>query len=85
MHLPLIAPAALTVGLLSFVSATRDISVPVLLYSPSSPPLSILMLEYSFTGERERGAAIGVLVTVFVMLLMVGTQLFARRLMHERA
>ncbi len=85
VHLPLIAPAALTVGLLSFVSATRDISVPVLLYSPSSRPLSILMLEYSFTGERERGAAIGVLVTIFVMLLMVGTRLFARRLMRERA
>ncbi len=84
VHLPLIAPAALTVGLLSFVSATRDISVPVLLYSPSSRPLSILMLEYSFTGERERGAAIGVLVTVFVMLLMVGTRLFARRLLRER-
>ncbi len=85
VHLPLIAPAALTVWLLSFVSATRDISVPVLLYSPSSRPLSILMLEYSFTGERERGAAIGVLVTAFVMVLLVGTRLFQSRFLRERA
>jgi iron(III) transport system permease protein len=84
VYLPLIAPAALTVWLLSFVSATRDIAVPALLYSPSSRPLSILMLEYSFTGERERGAAIGVLITAFVMALMVGLRVFSRRLLRDR-
>ena len=40
--LPLIAPTAITVGLLSFLSAIRDISTPVLLYSAQSRPLSIL-------------------------------------------
>ncbi len=82
--LPLLAPTAITVGLLSFLSAIRDISTSVLLYSPRSRPLSILMLEYSFAGEMERGAAIGVLVTVFVLLVTIGARALGFRLTRER-
>src|SRR5205823_8990714 len=73
---PLLAPAAVTVGLITFLSAVYDISTPVLLYNASSRPLSILMLEYSFAGARERGAAIGVLLTAAVLVIL----LLARRL-----
>ncbi|HLH24779.1 MAG TPA: iron ABC transporter permease [Chloroflexota bacterium] len=83
--LPLLAPTAVTVGLLSFLSALRDISTPVLLYSAQSRPLSILMLEYSFSGEMERGAAIGVLVTVFVMAVTLVARAVGLRLARERA
>jgi iron(III) transport system permease protein len=82
--LPLLAPTAITVGLLSFLSAIRDISTTVLLYSPRSRPLSILMLEYSFAGEMERGAAIGVLVTAFVLLVTIGARAAGFRLSRER-
>ena len=82
--LPLLAPTAITVGLLSFLSAIRDISTTVLLYSPQSRPISILMLEYSFAGEMERGAAIGVLVTVFVLLVTIGARALGFRLARER-
>lgn len=71
IYLPLLAPTAITVWLLTFVSALRDISIPVLLYSAQSRPLSILLLEYSFTGELERGAAIGVMITLFVLPIMI--------------
>ncbi len=83
--LPLLAPTAITVGLLSFLSAIRDISTTVLLYSPRSRPVSILMLEYSFAGEMERGAAIGVLVTAFVLLVTIGARALGFRLTRERA
>jgi iron(III) transport system permease protein len=83
--LPLLAPTAVTVGLLSFLSALRDISTPVLLYSAQSRPLSILMLEYSFSGEMERGAAIGVLVTVFVMVVTLVARGVGLRLSRDRA
>src|SRR4051794_20940665 len=82
---PLLAPTAITVGLLSFLSALRDISTPVLLYSAQSRPLSILMLEYSFSGEMERGAAIGVLITVFVMVVTLASRAVGLRLARERA
>ena len=54
--LPMLPPTAVTVGLITFLSAVYDISTPVLLYNAGSRPLSILMLEYSFSGARERGA-----------------------------
>jgi iron(III) transport system permease protein len=83
--LPLLAPTAITVGLLSFLSAIRDISTPVLLYSAQSRPLSILMLEYSFSGEMERGAAIGVLITVFVMVVTLVSRAVGLRIARDRA
>src|SRR5581483_11497889 len=81
---PLLAPTAMSVALLSFLSAIRDISTTVLLYSPPSRPISILMLEYSFAGEMERGAAIGVLVTIFVLLVTIGARSLGFRLARER-
>ena len=69
--LPLVAPIASTVGLLNFGSALTSISTPVLLYSAQSRPLSILLLEYSFTGELERAAALGLLITGMICLMML--------------
>jgi iron(III) transport system permease protein len=69
--LPLVAPVALTVGMLNFGSALTSISTPVLLYSAQSRPLSILLLEYSFTGELERAAALGLLITMIICTMIV--------------
>lgn len=74
--LPLIAPTAVTVGVLSLLSSSRDIATPVLLYNTSTRPLAILMLEYSSSLEFERAAAIGVLLMLFALVVTLG----ARRL-----
>lgn len=74
--LPLLAPIAAAVGLMNFGSALTSISTPVLLYSHDSRPLAILLLEYSFTGELERAAALGLLITVIIGLMMI----FGRKL-----
>jgi iron(III) transport system permease protein len=81
---PLLAPTAVTVGLITFLTAIYDISTPVLLYNASSRPLSILMLEYSFSGARERGAAIGVLLTAMVLLILLASRALGYRLSRER-
>jgi len=81
--LPLLAPTAVTVGLLAFLSSLRDISTPVLLYNPQSRPLAILMLEYTFANERERGAAIGVLLAVFVLVVTLVARSLGLRLARE--
>ena len=74
--LPLLAPIAGAVGLMNFGSALTSISTPVLLYSNQSRPLAILMLEYSVTGELERGAALGLLITAIVcMMVLAGRKL----------
>jgi iron(III) transport system permease protein len=69
--LPLLAPIAAAVGLMNFGSALTSISTPVLLYSHESRPLAILLLEYSFTGELERAAALGLLITLIIVLMMI--------------
>ena len=69
--LPLVAPIAATVGLLNFGSALTSISTPVLLYSAQSRPLSILLMEYSFTGELERAAALGLLITLIISAMVL--------------
>jgi iron(III) transport system permease protein len=76
--LPLLAPTAATIWLLAFASSIRDIGTSVLLYSPQSRPLSILMLEYSFSGELERGSAVGILITLLVMALMLASRWWTR-------
>ena len=68
---PLIAPVAATVGLISFGNALTSISTPVLLYSTGSRPLAILLMEYSFSGEVERAAALGLLITAIVSAMML--------------
>jgi iron(III) transport system permease protein len=82
--LRLLAPTAITVGLLTFLTAIHDVPTSVLLYSAKSRPLSILMLEYANSGTRERGAAVGVLITAFVMLILLGARFFGYRLSRER-
>jgi iron(III) transport system permease protein len=77
--LPLLAPIAAAAGLMNFGSALTSISTPVLLYSQQSRPLSILLLEYSFTGELERGAALGLLITVIICgMMLVGRKVGLR-------
>ncbi|HLN87599.1 MAG TPA: iron ABC transporter permease [Candidatus Limnocylindrales bacterium] len=71
--LPLLAPIAAAVGLMNFGSALTSISTPVLLYSHESRPLALLLLEYSFTGELERAAALGLLITLIIgAMLLIG-------------
>ena len=57
--------------MLNFGNALTSISTPVLLYSSESRPLSILLLEYSSTGELERGAALGLMITVIICAMML--------------
>jgi iron(III) transport system permease protein len=74
--LPLLAPIAAAVGLMNFGAALTNISTPVLLYSHQSRPLAILLMEYSFTGELERAAALGLLMTLIVgAMMLVGRKL----------
>ena len=64
--LPLLAPLPRNFG-----NALTSISTPILLYSHESRPLAILLLEYSFTGELERAAALGLLITAIISAMML--------------
>jgi iron(III) transport system permease protein len=74
--LPLTMPALITVGLVSFISAARDISTVVLLGSGRSRTLSLLMLDFAAGAEFEKATV----VAVMIVGLVVGAALFARTL-----
>jgi len=74
--LPLIMPAMITVALVGFISAARDISTVVLLGSGRSRTLSLLMLDFAAGAEFEKATV----VAVIIVGLVVGAALCARAL-----
>ncbi|MET0691826.1 MAG: iron ABC transporter permease [Candidatus Binatia bacterium] len=74
--LPLAMPALITVGLVGFISAARDISTVVLLGSGKSRTLSLLMLDFAAGAEFEKATV----VAVIIVGLVVGAALSARAL-----
>jgi len=74
--LPLTMPALITVGLVGFISAARDISTVVLLGSGKSRTLSLLMLDFAAGAEFEKATVVAVLIVA----LVVAAALFARAL-----
>jgi iron(III) transport system permease protein len=74
--LPLAMPALITVGLVGFISAARDISTVVLLGSGQSRTLSLLMLDFAAGAEFEKATV----VAVIIVGLVVGAALCARAL-----
>jgi iron(III) transport system permease protein len=74
--LPLTTPALITVGLISFISAARDISTVVLLGSGKSRTLSLLMLDFAAGAEFEKATV----VAVIIVAMVVGAALLARAL-----
>jgi iron(III) transport system permease protein len=66
--MPLIMPALITVGLVSFISAARDISTVVLLGSGQSRTLSLLMLDFAAGAEFEKATVVAVMVVGLVVI-----------------
>ena len=65
---PLTMPALITVGLIGFISAARDISTVVLLGSGRSRTLSLLMLDFAAGAEFEKATVVAVMVVGLVVI-----------------
>jgi iron(III) transport system permease protein len=65
---PLTTPALITVGLIGFISAARDISTVVLLGSGRSRTLSLLMLDFAAGAEFEKATVVAVMVVGLVVV-----------------
>jgi iron(III) transport system permease protein len=66
---PLIAPMVASILVLSFMAAMKDISATVLVATPGTQTLPLLMFSYATTGQLESAAVVGV-VTVVVAIIM---------------
>ncbi|MBV8087313.1 MAG: iron ABC transporter permease, partial [Chloroflexi bacterium] len=72
--LRLLGPALLTVSLILFVGAARNISFIALLSTSANEPLSMLQLNYIAEGKNE----IASVIAFIVMLASLGGALLAR-------
>lgn len=72
--LPLITPVLLLVGIMSFISATRNISHVALLVTSANRPLAMLQLDFMSDARYEAAAVVGTIM----VLLTVGVALLAR-------
>lgn len=66
--LPLLAPTLITVGLIGFMSAARDVSTIVLLGSGQSRTLALLALDYAYGGQFERATVVSILTVALVVV-----------------
>jgi iron(III) transport system permease protein len=78
--LPLLKPTMISVGIIVFISAARDIPTVLFLSTSHSRTLSLLMLDYIADANQEKAAVLGVfLVFLIFALLCVGWLLGFRR------
>jgi iron(III) transport system permease protein len=66
---PLIAPMVATVFVLAFMSAIKDISATVLVSTPGTMTLPLLMFGYATSGRLEIASVVGV-ITVLIAMVM---------------
>lgn len=64
---PLLLPALITVALVGFISAARDISTVVLLGTGRSRTLSLMMLDFAAGAEFEKATVVAVIIVALVV------------------
>lgn len=78
--LPLLAPTLVTVALIGFISAARDISTVVLLGSSQSRTLALLSLDFAYSGQFEKATVVAILTVVMVVIAAALTRRFGGKL-----
>ncbi len=77
---PVLFPALLTVGLVVFISAARDIGTVVLLATGRTRTLSLLMLDFATEAEFERATVVAVIIVILVVVAAFIARTFGGRL-----
>lgn len=77
--LPLLAPVLATGALFIFLMAVRSLSLPLMLAGPRTEVLSVTLYTLWSNGQLPRTAAIGVLWTIFMMIISVAFNILSKR------
>ncbi|MFC1930405.1 ABC transporter permease [Chloroflexota bacterium] len=78
---PLLVPTYVATSVLIFLNAIRDVVLAVLLYTPKSRVLSVLMLEHYLGYDYEKGMVVGVIITfICIVIAFVARSLGMKRL-----
>jgi iron(III) transport system permease protein len=69
--LPLAAPMFVSVFVVSFMGAIRDVSSTILLAAPGTRTLSLLMFQFATSSEPEAAAVMGVVIAGIALVMTV--------------
>lgn len=78
--LPSLAPAAMASGVLVFMTAINEIQVSVLLVSSRAQTIGPMIIFLEEAGSSTLAAAVGCLMVALILVLMLASLLFRRRL-----
>ena len=82
--LPLVSPMLVSIYMIVFISALRDISTTIFLANGGSQTLSLLMMQFALSSNLEGAAVIGAITTSIILVVAVvarhyGLEVFGRR------
>jgi iron(III) transport system permease protein len=77
--LPVLGPALISVALLTFNSAARNISNIAMIVTGDNRPLSMLQIDYMSDGQYESAAIVGVIIVVLTLGVAMGARAVGRR------
>ena len=78
--MPLLGPVLLTVALLTFNSAARNVAGIAMLATASNRPLAMLQVDYMVDGRYEPAAIVGVLIVAMTLGMAFVTRILANRI-----
>jgi iron(III) transport system permease protein len=82
--LPLIRPMLVSIFVIVFISALRDISTIIFLASAKSQTLSLLMMQFATSSNLEASAVIGVITTAIVVVVALIARRFGLQVTVQR-
>ena len=82
--LPLVSPMLVSIFVIVFISALRDISTTIFLANGDTQTLSLLMMQFALSSNLEGAAVIGAITTSIILVVAVvarhyGLQVFGQR------
>ena len=82
--LPLIRPMLVSIFVIVFISALRDISTIIFLAGAGSQTLSLLMMQFATSSNLEASAVIGVITTAIVVVVALLARSFGLQVTVQR-
>jgi len=82
--LPLTRPMLVSIFVIVFIAALRDISTIIFLAGAKSQTLSLLMMQFATSSNLEAGAVIGVITTAIVVVVALVARRFGLQVTVQR-
>jgi iron(III) transport system permease protein len=80
---PLLLPALLTVAIVAFITAVRNVAHVAILVTSGNQPLAMFQLNYMVDGQYEAAAVVGVIVVLLTTGMAIVGRIFGLRMgMH---